>query len=79
MNNTYHDIVVDYVHHTDSAVLVKDGNREIWLTRNAVRFEDQHGSTPGLFDDVNKGDNIRLEVMAWLLETSGLSELVEND
>ena len=77
MNNTYHDIVVDYVTHTDYSVVVKVGGKEVLLTRNAIRFADQDGTTPGLFDDLTPGENYLFEVMAWLLETSGLSELTE--
>jgi len=77
MKNDYQSIVIDFIASTSSAILVSDGDRKIWLTRNAIKFNDQHGTTPGLFDDLQEGENILLEVMGWLLENTGLSELAE--
>ena len=73
MGNDYEEFAVEYRHHTDGAVLVNDGGKERWLTRSAIRYNDQNGSEPGLFDELKPGTHIVLEVQGWLAEKSGLA------
>ena len=75
--NSYQSIVIDFIASTDAAILVSDGDRQVWLPRNGIQFDDQHGTTPGLFDDLNEGENILLDVQQWLLERAELTELAE--
>ena len=73
MKNEYEEFAVEFRHATEAAILVNDGGKEIWLPRSAIMYNDSEGREPGLFDGLEKGDPIVIEVQTWLAEKSGLA------
>ena len=61
----YIDLDVTFLHATDSAVLIDDGDEEYWLPR---RFVDYDGD----FETLERRTSIQLRVVEWLAHQRGL-------
>lgn len=61
----YVEICVLYEHHTDRAVLVKDGDRKVWIPRSQIKGDED-------FDLVEEGAAITLDVSEWFANKEGL-------
>ena len=73
MSSEFVDMAVEYLWHTDGAVLVSDGARiEAWFPLEYVRFNDQDGTTPGVFDGLSRNQSINLEAQEWIAINKGL-------
>lgn len=56
--NSYDEYSVEFVHETDNAILICDGDDEIWLPKSQLRdFEEW---------TYKKRDEITIEVPEWL-------------
>jgi len=50
----------EYMHQTDNAILVTDGNKEIWLPKSQISYDESIKYT--------RHDVILIEVPEWLAE-----------
>lgn len=55
------EISVTLVHKTERAILVEDGDQEVWLPKSQIKF-----------DAANAGETISVELPEWLAMKNGL-------
>lgn len=60
------DLSVEYLHHTDKAVLVKEGKNEVWLPLSQCETE------PSDLDSLERGDEVEVTCPEWLAKDKGL-------
>lgn len=61
----YVEICTVYQTQTEKAVLVSDGDDDIWIPKSCVEYG-------GDFDDLERGDTITIEVAKWFAEKEGM-------
>ena len=61
----YVEICTVFQTQTDKAVLVSDGDEDVWLPKSCVEFDRD-------FEDLERGDTITIQVAEWLAEQEGL-------
>lgn len=57
------DVEIKRNRFSEEAVLVSDGDREVWIPRSQIRDED---------DDLDEGVHTKIQVPRWLAESKGL-------
>ena len=64
-NQEFIEISCTFVHHTDKAVLINDGDREVWIPKSQISvLEDWY--------DLEPGDPLTIEIPEWLAEDKEL-------
>lgn len=58
-------VSVEFLHHTELAVLVKDGDSEIWLPKSQIEDEED-------WDILEREDPIEVSIPEWLAWDKGL-------
>lgn len=59
------DLSVEFLHHTDAAVLVSGGDKEVWLPKSKCEIEVD-------LDSLKRGDAIEVTCEDWLAKEKGL-------
>ena len=62
----YVELSVEYLHHTEKAVLVKDGDNEIWIPKSLISDDAPD------FDDLERHEAVEIPVAEWFAEEEGL-------
>ncbi len=55
------EITVDILRETDAAILVSDGDREVWLPKSQIEYSGDPGD-----------ESVCVEIPEWLAEEKGL-------
>lgn len=75
MSSQFVKIKIEYIWHTDGALLVDD-NRPMgdstWIPRKFIRYEGRGGCTADLFDGLERNATIEIEVEEWIAKRKGL-------
>lgn len=66
---TYVEISGVYKTHTDGAVLIDEGSKEVWIPRSVIEM----GHDDGLFDGSERDKSIELSVAEWFAKREGLT------
>lgn len=62
--NSYTEVAVEFVHQTDSAVLVKDGDSKVWIPKSLIEEE--------VDEALEEGNMVELSVKEWFAEKQGM-------
>lgn len=66
MSNELIELELEFLHHTDDSVLIKEGKREIWIPKKLCE------NYPTFVDDIKRNSNITMKVQHWYALKEGL-------
>jgi hypothetical protein len=70
--NEFVEIKATYLHHTRGAILINDGDRDVWIPKVAVDLD----ALDEPLISYERGQEIALQVQQWMIEKEGLDGLV---
>lgn len=63
-HNARTELAVEFVRETENAILVKDGNNEVWIPKSQVTYDEDL--------ELKRGLALEIELPEWLAEEKGL-------
>jgi hypothetical protein len=59
------EYTLEFLFQSENAILVKDGNNEIWLPKSKIVFDDE-------YEELEKGELIKISIPNWIAEDKEL-------